>query len=121
MKLNEEQIDSFNRLMQGWVLNNKYIQKAAVQSHGLIVLEERNTVQFYLDCFSTAYQQKFMLKNFQLYCTQLFLAIKPQIIVFLKNEGLEYYTFRLLFLAGDHVYDKMETVTTWKRVDLYHV
>lgn len=41
-------------------------------------------------------------------------------IVFLKNEGLQYYTFRLLFLADDKVYDKMETVTVWKNIDLYN-
>lgn len=119
MKLNNDQIESFNRLIHGWVMNNKYIQKALVQNTNLIVLEDELTVQFNLDILSVAYQKKFM-KNFNLYCTSLFLTIKPQMIVFLKNEGIQYYTFRLLFLAGDKVCDKMETVTTWKSINLYN-
>ncbi|MDR6786398.1 hypothetical protein ABIE26_005117 [Pedobacter africanus] len=121
MELNREQIISFNHLMRGWVMNNKYLQKAT-QNYDLIALHEGGkTVRFNLGNLSVAYQQKFVLKNFDLYCTQLFLAVKPQFIVFLKNEGITSYNFHLIFLAGNMVCDKMETVSTWKSIDLYNV
>ena len=121
MILNLEQIASFNRLMSGWVMANKYIGKAVGSCTDLIVLGEGDTICFNLHHFSAAYQEKFMLKNFQLYCTQLFLAIKPQIIVFLKNEGFTAYDFQCVFLLRDISWSKMEKVSTWKRVDTYHI
>jgi len=110
LTLDEEQIQSFNRLMHGWVLGNKYIQKATMNHRDLIVLGANGTINFNFDHLSEAYQQKFMLNNFPLYCTSLFLAIKPQIVVFLKNEGITYYNFHCLFLLGSLKHEKIERV-----------
>jgi hypothetical protein len=112
MILNQEQIASFNRLMSGWVMTNKYIGKAVGSYNDLIVLTEGDTICFNLHHFSAAYQEKFVLNNFELYCTQLFLAIKPQIIVFLKNEGFLAYDFQCVFLLKAMSWSKMENVST---------
>ncbi|SMC47090.1 hypothetical protein SAMN04488524_0674 [Pedobacter africanus] len=111
--LNLEQQASFNRIMRGWVMANDRIQRGMQHNGDLIVLVDGNTICFNLANFSKAYREKFILNNFELYCTQLFLAVKPQIQVFLKNEGFRSYDFQCVFLLQDMTWSKMEKVGSY--------
>lgn len=111
--LNLEQQTSFNRMMRSWVSANERIQRGMQDNGDLIVMVERNTICFNLSNFSKAYREKFILNNFELYCTQLFLAVKPQILVFLKNEGFRSYDFQCVFLLHDMTWSKMEKVGSY--------
>lgn len=112
--LNQEQAESFNRMMGAWVSANTRIQKGMQHAGGrLIVLVEGSTICFNLATFSNAYQEKFILNNFQLYCTQLFLTVKPQIVVFLRNEGFRSYDFQCVFLLKDMTWSKTERISSY--------
>ncbi|WEK18593.1 MAG: hypothetical protein P0Y49_17535 [Candidatus Pedobacter colombiensis] len=76
MVLDKEQVMSFNRFAAGFVTANKYMQKAIRCDNRLIVLTKSNQLIFDFNDFTDEYQQKFMLNNFELYCTSLFIAFK---------------------------------------------
>lgn len=111
MKLNDEQIVSFNRFTIGFIASNKYISKAVHHYHKLVVFTDSQQLVFNLNELDKAYQQKFINNNLELYCTSLFIAIKPIIITFLKNEGMTRYNFFCVFLHGKDRVDRVETVS----------
>ena len=110
MILNEEQVMSFNRFAAAFVTANKYMSKAISHYNKLIVLTENNRLIFDFNGFTEEYRQKFILNNFELYCTSLFIAFKPRIVTFLKNEGMTSYGFDCVFLLGDRRLSKIESV-----------
>lgn len=111
MKLNNEQIISFNRFISGFVASNKYISKAVNQYDKLIVFTDSQQLVFNFNELDQTYQKKFINNNLELYCTSLFIAIKPIIITFLKNEGITSYSFQCIFQCGDKRVNRSETVS----------
>jgi hypothetical protein len=111
MKFNDDQIKSFNRFTASFVASNQYLSKALKHYDKLIVLTDCHQLFFNLNEFDETYQRKFISNNPELYCTSLFLAIKPLIITILKNEGMTGYSFRCVFLCGDKRVDRTETVS----------
>lgn len=112
VKLSEEQIFSFNRLMSGWVTENVHLTKALARYDKLIVLDN-NALKFDFNGLSLDYQKKFVLNNFELYCTSLFLAIKPRMKVFVKNEGFRAFDFHCVFVLGTLRHERIEKVSTF--------
>ncbi|NRF37149.1 hypothetical protein [Pedobacter foliorum] len=112
VKLSEEQIFSFNRLMLGWITENKHLSKALTRFDHLIVLNSK-ALTFDFNGLSLDYQKKFVLNNFELYCTSLFLAIKPRMKVFVKNEGFRAYDFHCVFVLGNLRHERTEKVSTF--------
>ncbi len=112
--LNEEEVMSLNRILSGFVTSNKYIGSAISYYDRLIVFTDSNKLVFHLDEFTASYQKKFILNNIELYCTSLFLALKPGLITFLKNEGRIGYSFNCVFLLGGKRIDKIETIKVYK-------
>lgn len=111
MILSKEQIISFNRFASGFVIGNKYLSKALNRFDKLIVLTEHNQLIFDFNELNENYQLKFISNNFQLYCTSLFIAFKPIITTFLKNEGFISHDFDCVFLMGPKREDRLETVS----------
>ncbi|PTS99711.1 hypothetical protein DBR11_11630 [Pedobacter sp. HMWF019] len=111
MNFNEEQIKSFNRLSGSFVSSNKYLSEAAIDHERLITLNHASQLIFNFDCLTERYQRKFILNNFELYCTSLFIALKPRILTFLKNEGLTGYTFNSIYILGQLRVERFEKVS----------
>ncbi|ETZ21861.1 hypothetical protein [Pedobacter sp. V48] len=112
VKLSEEQFFSFNRLMSGWVAENIHLTKALVRFDNLIVLDA-SALKFDFNGLSQDYQKKFVLNNFELYCTSLFLTIKPRMKVFVKNEGFRALDFHCIFALGKLRHERIEKVSTF--------
>ncbi|SDL85023.1 hypothetical protein SAMN04487898_12658 [Pedobacter sp. ok626] len=110
MILDEEQVKSFNRFATAFVTANQYMSKAIRYPNKLIVINESNKLSFDFNDFTEEYQRKFILNNFELYCTSLFIAFKPRLVTFLKNEGITSYNFDCVFLLGDKRFNKTEKV-----------
>lgn len=111
MNFNEEQRKSFNRLAGSFVSSNKYLNKAAIDHEKLITLNHAGQLTFNFDYLTETYQKKFILNNFELYCTSLFIAIKPRILTFLKNEGLTGFTFDSIYILGQLKIARFEKVS----------
>jgi len=111
MILNEEQVKSFNRFATAFVTANQYMSKAIRYPNKLIVINGSSKLSFDFNDFTEEYQRKFILNNFELYCTSLFIAFKPRIVTFLKNEGMTSYNFDCVFLLGDKRFSKTERVS----------
>ena len=98
--------------MSGWVIENKHLTKALTRFDGLIVLNNE-ALKFDFNGLSLDYQKKFVLNNFELYCTSLFLAIKPRMKVFVKNEGFRAFDFHCIFVLGSLQYERIEKISSF--------
>lgn len=111
MNFNDEQRKSFNRLAGSFVSSNKYLNKATIDHEKLITLNHASQLIFNFDYLTEAYQRKFILNNFELYSTSLFIAIKPRIFTFLKNEGLTGFTFNSIYILGQLKVERSEKIS----------
>lgn len=110
MNLNTEQVQSLNRFTTSFVAGNPYLSKSVNRYNKLIVCNPGNQLIFDLDEFGETYQKKFIVNNLDLYCTSLFIAVKPIIVTFLKNEGMTGSKFNCLFLFADRKVERVEAI-----------
>ncbi|WP_448634655.1 hypothetical protein [Pedobacter panaciterrae] len=98
--------------MSGWVAENIHLTRALIRFDSLIVLDA-SALNFDFNGLCEDYQKKFILNNFELYCTSLFLAIKPRMKVFVKNEGFRALDFNCIFALGNFRHERVEKVSAF--------
>jgi hypothetical protein len=111
MKLSTEQINGFNRWMAATVRANKVLTKASGSYIGLIVLVD-NKITVNLKHLSPEYQEKFILMNYDDFCSNFITFLKKAIVSFFILEKIEYHTFNFVFILDGRKFEKFVTIFT---------